>query len=150
MSVQAHWCFTYASLVRLEGVLDSIGRGNLPCTCTTAVSEGQEGKVRCLRHFTVGLLPPLGHREDWPTTAAYHICQSMEYFILCHAKAFGPASVIPGLLLVRAYWMYAPGDMGRETTWVNEMLCRVRVGGGSIAGPLMRLRIDGGVLSFVD
>lgn len=145
MSVQAHQSITYATLAQLSGTLDSVGRGNLVCACA-----GVEGAVTCLRHFAVDLLPPLGHREEWPTGSAYHICQSIEYFMLRHARAFGPASVIPGLLLVKAYWMFAPGDMSREMMWVNEMLCRVRAGGGSIAGPLMRLRIDGGVLTMVD
>ncbi|KAK4235351.1 hypothetical protein C8A03DRAFT_17900 [Achaetomium macrosporum] len=146
MSVQAHWCFTYATLAQLSQTLDSVGRGNLVCTCAGVVGEA----VTCLRHFAMHLLPPLGHREAWPTGAAYHVCQSIEYFMLRHARAFGPASVIPGLLLVKVYWMFAPGDMSREITWVNEMLCRVRAGGGSIAGPLMRLRIRGGVLTSVD
>jgi hypothetical protein len=139
MSIQAHWCFTYATLARLSETLDSMGRDNLVCTCASSV-VGKEA-VTCLRHFTMDLLPPLGHREEWPTGAAYHVCQSIEYFILHHARAFGPASVIPGLLLVKAYWTYAPGDMSREMTWVNEMLCRVRAAGGGIAGPLMRMRI---------
>lgn len=146
MSVQAHWCFTYATLAKLSETLDSAGRGNFVCVCTDVAEEA----VTCLRHFKVDLLPPLAHRKEWPTGAAYHICQSFEYFILRHAQTFGPASLIPGLLLVKAYWMFAPGDMRREITWVNEMLCRVRVGGGSIAGPLMRLRIDRGVLSMID
>ncbi|KAK0719102.1 hypothetical protein B0H67DRAFT_147634 [Lasiosphaeris hirsuta] len=147
MSVQAHLCFTYASLAQLSDTLDSVGRDNLVCTCTCA---GVAEPATCLRHFAVELLPPLGHREEWPTGPAYHICQSIEYFMLHHARAFGPASVIPGLLLVKAYWMFAPADMSREMTWVNEMLCRVRTGGGSIAGPLMRLRINRGVLTIVD
>lgn len=146
MSVQAHWCFTYAALARLSDALDSTGRAAMVCTCTGVVEEA----ATCLRHFGVHLLPPLGSREGWPTGAAYHVCQSMEYFVLHHARAFGPASVIPGLVLVKAYWMFAPGDMSRETTWVNEMLCRVCEGGGGIAGPLLRLRIDRGVLTVVD
>jgi hypothetical protein len=146
MSVQAHWCFTYATLAQLSQTLDSVGRGNLVCTCAGAV----EAAVTCLRHFATHLLPPLGNREEWPRGSAYHVCQSIEYFLLRHTRAFGPASVIPGLLLVKGYWLYAPGDMSREMTWVNEMLCRVRAGGGGIAGPLMRLRIQGGVLTLVD
>jgi hypothetical protein len=146
MSLQAHWCFTYATLAQLSETLDSVGRGNLVCTCASLMGE----PVTCLRHFAMDLLPPLGHREEWPTGAAYRVCQSIEYFILRHARVFGPAGVIPGLLLVKAYWMYAPGDMSREMTWVHEMLCRVRVGGGSIAGPLMRMKIDGAVLTIVD
>ncbi|KAK0653045.1 hypothetical protein B0T16DRAFT_455357 [Cercophora newfieldiana] len=146
MSIQAHWCFTYASLTLLSGTLDSVGRGNLVCTCAGAA----DGAVACLRHFSMDQLPPLGHRKGWPTGAAYHVCQSIEYFILHHAKAFGPASVIPGLLLVKGHWTFAPDDMSRETTWVNEMLCRVRAGGGSIAGPLMRLKLDGRNVTMVD
>ncbi|KAK0751623.1 hypothetical protein B0T18DRAFT_426240 [Schizothecium vesticola] len=146
MSVQAHWCLTYATLARLSETLDAVGRSNLVCICA---GEGEEA-VTCLRHFAVDRLPPLGHRQEWPTGAAYHICQSVEYFLLHHARAFGPASMIPGLLLVKAYWIFAPGDMSRETTWVNETLCRVRVSGGNIAGPLMRMRIYEGVPTIVD
>jgi len=146
MSVQAHWCFTYATLTRVSEALDSAGRATATCTCAGLDEEA----ATCPRHFSMHLLPPLGHREEWPTGAAYHICQSIEYFMLHHARAFGPASVIPGLVLAKAYWMFAPGDMSRETTWVNEMLCRVRESGGSIAGPLLRLRIDGRDLTMVD
>ncbi|KAK3311053.1 uncharacterized protein B0T15DRAFT_520268 [Chaetomium strumarium] len=146
MSVQAHWCFTYATLAQLSRELDSVGRGNLVCTCAGVL----EPVVTCLRHFAMRLLPPLGHREEWPTGPAYHVCQSIEYFLLRHVRPIGPASAIPGLLLVKGYWLFAPGDMSREITWVNEMLCRVRAGGGSIAGPLVRLRMDGGGLTIVD
>ena len=150
MCVQAHWCFTYATLARLSDTLGSMGRGNLVCTCAGPGLAGMEGATTCLRHFTMDLLPPLGHREEWPTGGAYLICQSIEYFMLGHARALGPVSVIPGLLLVKAYWTFAPCNMSREIAWVNEMLYRVRVAGGSIAGPLIRLRIDKGVLTFVD
>jgi hypothetical protein len=36
-------------------------------------------------------------------------------------NAFGPATAIPALLLIEAYWLFGPKDRSWETTRVNEM-----------------------------
>lgn len=140
MSVYAHLCLTYAILVDLLTILESMGRSNLTCTCNDdtgtgagAGTEDQAAAALCLQHFTMKLLPALDHRQRWPRVIAYNICQSVEYFMQDELRGFGPASILPPLVLVRGFWTHAPGDWSREMAWVDNMLGYIHVSGSSIA-----------------
>jgi len=134
MSVQAHFCFTYNTISQLLTTLDSIGRDKLPCTCTCGLED--EGMGCCLQHFTMQMLPPLGHREDWPRTTARNICQSVEYFFQDKLRGFVAARVLPALALVKGFLRYARGDWTREIAWIDEMLGRISASGNAVAGAI--------------
>lgn len=131
MSVHAHLCFTYRMIAEFLTMLDTIGRSNLPCTCSSP-----DETLACLHHFSMEALPPLGPREQWPRTLAYNICQSVEHFMLRKMRGFGSASIMPALALVKGFWKHAPGDWSREIAWVDDMLGRIRSSGSNIARAL--------------
>lgn len=133
MSVQAHFCFTYTTISQLLSTLDSMGREKLPCTCDCGLDDQD---LCCLQHFTMEMLPPLGHREDWPRTTAHHICQSAEYFLQDGLRGFVPARVLPALALVKGFLKYARGDWTREIGWIDEMFGRISASGNAVAGAI--------------
>lgn len=133
MSVQTRLCLTYATLARLVATLDSMGRANLPCTC----GQTAEGPARCLRHFTLDLLPGADRRDGWPRAAAYNVCQSAEYFLQDTTRGFGPASALPALAWVKGLWKQAPGCWDREIAWIDDMVGRIHASGYGIAGAVL-------------
>lgn len=68
-------------------------------------------------------LPPLGHREDYISTAC-HVCQSVEYFLQNKMLLAGPMSVSPalGIVLDSLQQGYHP----QEVAWLRAALDVVR------------------------
>jgi hypothetical protein len=132
--VQAHLCFTYKELSHFMATLDPI-RDALPCTCFDTDGTGADDgfPTNCLQHFEMKLLPPLGHRFDWPQTIARNVGQSMEYFLEDGLPGFGSASALPALAVVKGYWEALPGDWSRELTWAEDMFSRISATGYEIA-----------------
>ncbi|KAK4206546.1 hypothetical protein QBC37DRAFT_434778 [Rhypophila decipiens] len=142
MSVQAHLSFSYTTLEQLMAVLDAMGRDSLSCSCITDNASPEAGNLkslRCLGHFNINMLPTLGHREEWPRTTAYNICQSTEYFLEDKIQGFMPASVLPALVLVKGFWKFAPGNMSREIAWIDDMLGKISASGSAVAGVIRGL-----------
>ncbi|KAK3375657.1 hypothetical protein B0T24DRAFT_676581 [Lasiosphaeria ovina] len=127
LTLHAHLCFTYEILERSLGILDALGRSNFSCTCDAGAEP------LCLRHFTMHLLPPLGHRSQWPRETAYNICQSVEYFMENPVRALSPASVLPALAVVKGFWKHAPGNWSREILWTDSRLEIIRTSDTEIA-----------------
>lgn len=131
--VHAQLCFAYEKLDCFMATLAPI-RGALPCTCfDTDATETDGCPTNCLQHFEMRLLPPLGHRLDWPKTTAYNISQSIEYFVQDGLPSFRSAAALPALAVVKAYWESLPGDWSREVAWTNDMFSRIRESGYEIA-----------------
>ncbi|KAJ5927837.1 hypothetical protein N7466_006793 [Penicillium verhagenii] len=68
-------------------------------------------------------LPPLSHREDY-ISMAYHVCQSVEYFLQDKMLLAGPMSVSPALGIVLD--SLQQGFHPHEVTWLRAALDVVR------------------------
>jgi hypothetical protein len=130
--VHAHMCLMYKKLARLVALLDTV-KDDISCTCSGTDDNDSAAAMTCLRHFAVELLPPLGHRMEWPRTPARNICQSVEYFLQDQMRGVGPVSVLPALVAVKAYWRFASGDWSREILWINDMVGKIQGKGNEIA-----------------
>ena len=131
--VHAHMCITYEKLAHLVASLNA-AREDMSCVCGDADDMDAAAAMRCLRHFSMDLLPPLGHRMEWPRTVSRNICQSVEYFLQDQMRGVGPLSVLPALSVVKGYWEIASGDWSREILWISEMIGKIQSEGCEIAG----------------
>jgi hypothetical protein len=76
--------------------------------------------------------------DDWPRTAAFNICQSVEYFLIDKMRGFATASIVPPLAWVKGFLGNAPGPWDRHIAWVDEMLGRMAADGHGIAKAVLR------------
>lgn len=130
--VHGHMCIMYEKLASFVALLDTVNE-DVSCTCGDD-SNDSAAAMTCLRHFTMDLLPPLGHRMEWFGTPARNICQSVEYFLQDQMRGEGPLTMLPALAVVKGCWGIAPGDWGRETLWIDDMVGKIQGKGNEIAG----------------
>ena len=127
-------CLTYERLESLVGV----GQEDTECSCIDdPILETANTIVAapsiCLRHFTTDMLPPLGYRTEWAHGAARNICQSAEYVMQENMGEIGPVILIPRLIVVREFLVFASGDWRRELSWITNLLSKLQDRGNDLS-----------------
>jgi hypothetical protein len=90
--------------------------------------------MTCLYHSATGLLSSLRSSIEWPLAPARNICQSVEFFLQERMRGEGSISVLPALLIVKAYLRISPGDWNREILWIDDMVGKIQGKCNAIAG----------------
>ncbi|KJZ80288.1 hypothetical protein HIM_00138 [Hirsutella minnesotensis 3608] len=132
--IQARRYQTDTHLACLRRTLESRSSGEHSCphgTIAEAPTDFSHDPVE-------DLLPVPGdaQREGW--AAAYHICQSAEYFLHDVTRGFGPASVLPALTWVKGLWKQRLDSCSRdrEIAWIDAILVLIHSRGYGIAGAI--------------
>ena len=127
-------CSFYERLVSLVGVVQE----NMECSCIEdAVFEPTDAtsvtSAICRRHFSISKLPPLGYRTGWAPGAARNICQSVEYIMQEEMGELGASIILPRLMTVREFLVFAPGDWSRELSWIANQLKKIQDMGNDVS-----------------
>ena len=94
------------------------------CCCVSCKDKKSDsGGGTHIHKFDMSRLPPLGHRLDFPS-AAWNVCQSVEYCMQESMLSFGPYSVAAPLAIVIDTLKDIP-RYGRELSWAKAALARV-------------------------
>jgi hypothetical protein len=133
--VHGHISFMHEKLAHLVELLATM-KENRPLRSSYTDDDNSTAAIIRLHHSAADLLSSLGSSIEWPPTPARNICQSVEYFLQEQMRGEGPISVLPALVIVKAYWKLTPGDWHREILWVEDMLRRIQSKGNEIAGYL--------------
>jgi hypothetical protein len=103
-------------------------------TITYPDNSGSAAAMTCLYHSATGLLSSLRSSIEWPLAPARNICQSVEFFLQERMRGEGSISVLPALLIVKAYLRISPGDWNREILWIDDMVGKIQGKCNAIAG----------------
>jgi hypothetical protein len=131
--VHGHMCFVYERLAHLVELLVS-AKEDRQFTSGYPDSNDSEAAMTCLHHAATDLLSSLGSSIESPLSPARNICQSVEYFLQEKMRGEGTISILPALLIVKAYWRFTPGDWSHEKLWVDDMISNIQGMGNEIAG----------------
>jgi hypothetical protein len=131
--VHGHMCFVYERLAHLVELLVTAKEG-MQFMSGYPDSNDSAAAMMCLHHSATDLLSSLGSSTEWPRAPARNICQSVEYFLQEKMSGEGPLSILPALLIVKAYWKFTPGDWSHEMLWVDDMVSKIQDKGNEIAG----------------
>lgn len=131
--VHGHMCFVYEKLAHLVELLVR-AKEDRQFTSGYPDSNDSEAAMTCLHHAATDLLSSLGSSIEWPCAPARNICQSVEYFLQEKMRGEGPLSILPAILIVKAYWKFTPVDWSHEILWVDDMISKIQGKGNEIAG----------------
>jgi hypothetical protein len=131
--VHGHMCFVYERLAHLVELLVT-AKEDRQLTCGYSDSNDSAAAMTCLHHSATDLLSSLGSSIKCPRVPARNICQSVEYFLQEKMRGEGPVSILPALLIVKAYLRFTPGDWSHEILWVDDMISKIQGKGNEIAG----------------
>lgn len=118
-----HVCLVTAKLSTMADELDAYTEEQISSECSPFNSTVDAGiSSDCSLGRLRDLIPALGHRAEWPRTAASFICQSVEYFFQKEMGDVGPLSCFSHLNVIWTCLAITPGDWTRELAWISYVM----------------------------
>jgi hypothetical protein len=131
--VHSHMYYMYEKLAHLVELLVT-AKEDRQFTPDYPDSKDSAAAMTCLHDAATDLLSSFSSSIEWPRAPARNICQSVEYFLQEKMHGEGPLSILPALLIVKAYWRFTTGDWSHEISWVDDMIIKIQGKGNKIAG----------------